>query len=210
MKEKYVIIALFLVFVLSIGASNAADISRLQDNDNWYLNFNSAQLKPHNKSVENNNDGYNFSASLGYSPYFADKFLNNTRIETEISFGNHSVSLGGIESKASTVSIMENAFYDFGSRNNIYPYVGAGAGVRKMSIVGIENLSSKGAGAYTIPTYQAMAGVSYQSEAYPGAGIHVGYKYSANDLDPTLSTNIESTAKNSFSHNIEASIKVLF
>lgn len=211
MRKRYVIIGIFWVLIARVVDSNAVELGLSREDSDWYVSFNSPEANQNSQTVKNNTEtsSYNFSASLGYKPYLVSKFLDNTRIETEVSFNYSAGALGGAGSKVATVGVMENAFYNFDSGNNAYPYVGIGAGVVKTNAEGMENLDARINGSNILPTYKAMAGVLYKLESHPGATVHMGYKYSATALEPTLGSK-DISGKDQFSHNIETGVKVVF
>lgn len=152
-----------LIMAISFGsAASANDKSVLE---NFYVKSNDSVVSES-------------SLSLGYRPLSSEGILKKARFEQEVS---HSVSFFD-ESSLDKTKIMSNFMYDFEKHGSITPYMGVGVGVTHFS-----NYDEKSA-SDTLPTYQVMTGVSYDSVKHPQIKMRMGYSYS-DTISETASDN---------------------
>ncbi len=207
MKNKYIILVVLCgCTAIYAGIGNAIELNQLQNSDDWYLDFNSAQFytENYNSNLNVTNDysnAYNFSASLGYNPHTINGLLANTRIATELTFSN--------AEKAEIYGVMANTFYDFtNNSNNLHGFLGLGAGFANLT--GQSNpINTEVFESYTLPAYQASAGVLYHPESSPNTSMHLDYRYFTT-LNNVIVKNLESVSGKILSNNIQARIKVNF
>lgn len=157
-------------------------------------------------------NGYTFSGSIGYRPYFGVAVLDDMRVEFEAGYRE-----AGLDSRGNTpltgdlrvTSYMGNLFYDIPTGSRFTPYIGAGAGAARVSLPrtsGLGNTDSKD----STFAYQGLLGVSYAPTSIPLTEWTLGYRYFRLQ-DPqfqTLAGNVK--LKDVDSHNVELGARFLF
>jgi|GEM_PF-5585163 len=213
---------LIITAVLFICSSYVASIANALENkeesyaEGLYFYGKSVKLLPSLQVLDEysassyNENNYKFSVSLGYKPKDGEGIFSGAKLETEVSFNNLSAQNIGIGPGASELDIMENAFYNFDNTKDVHPYLGAGVGVANIGRTVTGNAEHNGGESFSLPAYQAMTGVLFQSETYPDASAHMGYKYFATIGRQTTNAVNEPYAKNNYSQNFEAGVKVDF
>lgn len=158
--------------------------------------------------------GYGIGGSLGYSPYGTNSFFDNTRFEVEYYYRNNDLdqySSGGLTSQQSdeitSESFMFNGFYDFKNNSRVTPYLGAGAGVTKISLdlpaLAVDDDD-------VVFAYQLMAGLGWQPENMLNTEFVLGYRY-FDASDPEYSGIAGSRVDTEYQmHNIEAGARFKF
>lgn len=199
----------FLAISTTLAAQTSFAENILQtDNDDWYLNFTagtarseSLDLNSDNQTEINNKLDGDFTASFGYKINDQEyTFFDNIRLEAEFS-----------SSEVTSASyVMVNALYDIKIEDGLTPYIGVGAGIETLDNNRQYELSDRITQQNSLLAYQAIAGVSYTSELYPSAIMHVGYKYFAT-IGKSTTNPIQEPSKNNYNtQNIEAGVRLSF
>ncbi len=210
MKRKVITGLLTTCSILSAQASFAD--SGHKENSDWYLNCNAEASQNSNIDLYNNLSGgdagleNNFSVSFGYQLEGNASDAGSMRFEAEFIASVSGIGIYGAPSS----SFMANAFYDIKNENGVAPYIGAGAGMAAIGNEGQAGFSNEDNIIDAAPAYQGFAGVSYISDSYPGAVMHMGYKYFAT-IGKLSGNPIVEPGENNFSmQNVEAGVKVNF
>lgn len=187
----------------------------------WYLDMTASANMPEEVGLTNAasrktsfDSGSGFSAALGYKPPYARGFLSQTRYEIEGAYRRNSVKNDFVDpSSGSTGSLhvwsaMMNAYFDLKNTSQLTPYVGGGLGITKISFRA-PRLAIRDSD--TVPAYQLMAGVSYEPEALPRVGFHLGYRYLSTFSDPEYHTSSNARVDSDYAnHGVEAGVRLHF
>lgn len=172
---------------------------------NWYLGLGAGVAMTDEQDIQGGGhydleNGYQFTAALGYRPRTDVAPLNMMRIEAEFGYRSNSIENGTGDYKAKTY--MANFLYDIGEpEQSFIPYLGAGVGLVDGEIDG-----TGADGSDTSFGYQLMGGVAYAPETLPNTEWSIGYRYLSVPSDFQFNgSDVEYS-----SHAVEVGTRLLF
>ncbi len=187
----------------------------------WYIDVSGGLSAPEDSDVINSassnefsyDNGFSFSAALGYRPEAKHSALGYMRFEGAIGYQQAELNNDGVSPSTGTTgntytyTAMLNGYYDFKNATNFVPYVGAGFGIARVSLEDITrvNISDE---SDILPAYQLMAGFSIEPESLPYTALHLGYRYFTTFGDAEFSDSTGAIIKaRQGSHNLEGGMR---
>jgi opacity protein-like surface antigen len=190
---------------------------------NWYVGLKGSINYVDDTSVTRGNvgagtvdfdSGYGVAGAIGYTPGPTGTLMDYTRLEFEIGHRFNDLdqlAAGGtfsnIAGEVKSYSYMANVYFDFDTKTQVSPYVGAGIGLDTVTLdsrtVGVNDSDR-------VFAYQFMAGLGWQPEFLLNTVLQFGYKYHASS-DPTFTTNTGQSFEHEYStHALEAGARFRF
>ncbi len=224
--KKHFILAAFVALMAGGAQAEGAYPSSQHGEGRWpnwyigvkgslnYVNDTNATVGNRNVGDVNFDSGYGVSGAVGYNPGPTGTLMDYTRFEFEIGHRYNDLknfTAGGTVRNSTgdvkSYSYMMNAYFDFDTKTQVSPYVGAGIGLDTISL---DSRTLSVNDSDRVFAYQFMAGLGWQPEFMLNTVLQVGYKYHGTS-DPTFTSSTGQSIEHGYTtHALEAGARFRF